>query len=384
MKITRHGYIVVNGQNHVEEKEALEHAVNVSADSGAIVTVDFSTLAWEVDATDFATAAPPSPPPARSIYSVFAPNIPPATIHVTPDGDDNGTGSVTAPLATITKAASRATPGDVILVHDGAYRQTITTNVSGTADEPIWFVSETPHGARFDATARNNWWVHQGDHVRIVGFDATHSKYIGIWSRGNHVHLIGNHIHDLVPPDCNGGNGGAGLDHGDYASVGNRTIANIVSGLIPPPPFCNLIHGIYQGTPDSVVQHNVIFDVVARGIETWHGATAENISNNLVWGADNGILIAGDMSPASDYVVSRNVVTRCRLGIREWNNIGQNNVYDGNWSAGNAERDYLMLGGGSPTHSVQGSISVDARGVPVGMPDGVGPDPVVLAMLRAP
>src|SRR5690606_26573251 len=44
-------------------------------------------------------------------------------IHVAKDGDDAAAGSASAPLLTINRAAALALPGDVVVVHEGTYRE---------------------------------------------------------------------------------------------------------------------------------------------------------------------------------------------------------------------------------------------------------------------
>ena len=57
--------------------------------------------------------------------------------HVTVDGDDTSTGETDAPLRTIGEAASRAEPGDEVVVHEGAYRERVDPPRGGTAEDPI-------------------------------------------------------------------------------------------------------------------------------------------------------------------------------------------------------------------------------------------------------
>jgi len=58
-----------------------------------------------------------------------------AELHVSPKGNDAADGSAAAPLKTISAAADRAQPGDVITVHAGVYRERIDPPRGGTADE---------------------------------------------------------------------------------------------------------------------------------------------------------------------------------------------------------------------------------------------------------
>jgi hypothetical protein len=54
--------------------------------------------------------------------------------HVAKGGNDNNDGSAEAPLLTIQMAANLAMPGDVIIVHQGVYRERVTPLRGGTSD----------------------------------------------------------------------------------------------------------------------------------------------------------------------------------------------------------------------------------------------------------
>jgi len=55
--------------------------------------------------------------------------------HVSVRGDDSGDGSASKPLRTISAAAEKAQPGDVITVHEGVYRERINPPRGGTSEE---------------------------------------------------------------------------------------------------------------------------------------------------------------------------------------------------------------------------------------------------------
>ncbi|MBN2291089.1 MAG: right-handed parallel beta-helix repeat-containing protein [Pirellulales bacterium] len=54
--------------------------------------------------------------------------------HVSVKGSDDGNGSATSPLKTISAAAKVAMPGDVITVHEGTYRERVNPPRGGTSD----------------------------------------------------------------------------------------------------------------------------------------------------------------------------------------------------------------------------------------------------------
>ncbi len=54
--------------------------------------------------------------------------------HVSVSGDDNNEGSVRQPLRTIQAASDLAMPGDVVIVHEGVYRERINPPRGGLSD----------------------------------------------------------------------------------------------------------------------------------------------------------------------------------------------------------------------------------------------------------
>lgn len=59
----------------------------------------------------------------------------PSVFHVSPSGDDAGSGAAGHPLRTIGRAAELAQPGDIITVHEGVYREYVNPPRGGLSDE---------------------------------------------------------------------------------------------------------------------------------------------------------------------------------------------------------------------------------------------------------
>lgn len=67
-------------------------------------------------------------------------------IFVSPKGDDRNIGSSSKPVATISRAVEKASPGDVIRVLPGLFREEISIRKSGTAEKPITIVGTRKNG----------------------------------------------------------------------------------------------------------------------------------------------------------------------------------------------------------------------------------------------
>ena len=104
-----------------------------------------------------------------------------ATIYVSPTGNDRSPGTHAAPLRSIEHAAKAARPGTEVVFEDGTYAGSVTTDVNGTADAPISFVSAHRGGARIIGDgSQDAAWQNNGGYVDIVGFDITGSNIDGL------------------------------------------------------------------------------------------------------------------------------------------------------------------------------------------------------------
>lgn len=84
------------------------------------------------------------------------------TFYVSTSGNDTASGSSSAPLRSISKAAALAGPGDVIIIRPGTYRESITINTNGTATAPITFKAEQPGTVVIDGADPVTGWTQVG------------------------------------------------------------------------------------------------------------------------------------------------------------------------------------------------------------------------------
>lgn len=69
------------------------------------------------------------------MFSIFSFAVSAREYHVAKTGNDSNKGTKESPLLTIQAAANIAQPGDVIIVHEGIYRERINPPVGGTSDD---------------------------------------------------------------------------------------------------------------------------------------------------------------------------------------------------------------------------------------------------------
>jgi hypothetical protein len=298
------------------------------------------------------------------------------TYYISPDGNNSNDGSSSYPFLTIQRAANIANPGDVIIVRDGIYSNTIPNygvetaivrlTRSGEAGNPIVFKSEHKWGAVLDGldfATEHGWMLNGASHIRIEDFEI---RDISIWGCivftgsdnleiiGNHIHHIGNicttttnglsaivlngvsnimisenEIHDigrLSPADgCSSGMYYQYNDHGIYVdNVFNLDIIN------------NIIYNVHHGWPvhfysgvglssgNIAVLHNTLAfgGYWARGLIVLYQTISNlEIINNIFYHNDDGDM---EIDPATNPAVAINVGYAYTDVL-----IGNNIVYQG-------------------------------------------------------
>ena len=91
------------------------------------------------------------------------------TIHVSKKGIDTNNGSESSPLLTITAASKMAMPGDVILVHQGTYREWVKPERGGTSENKRIIYHAAPGEKVFlKGSERITSWVHIDNGVWVT------------------------------------------------------------------------------------------------------------------------------------------------------------------------------------------------------------------------
>lgn len=83
--------------------------------------------------------------------------------HVSQDGSDTQSGTVTVPFRTIQRAADMAMPGDIVIVHEGIYREEVNPPRGGTADtKRIVFQAAEGEDVEIRGSEVVKGWEHEG------------------------------------------------------------------------------------------------------------------------------------------------------------------------------------------------------------------------------
>jgi len=273
-----------------------------------------------------------------------------ANYYVAPGGSDANSCTAAAPCYTLQRVSQRMSPGDNAHVAAGNYTWSYSGNKvtkSGTATALLTYISDTKWGAKIygsDCSPITN----DGAYVQIINFDVTGSCNQGITTNGNYSKIIGNRVHDMPGTALTGAIVGACCD---YTITGIQIIGNVVDN-IGPWGQVNQTHGIYVAGPYAVVENNIVTRAASACIQSYHGATHQIISNNVVANCGKyGIQISADPTvTTNDYTTVDNniIVNSGQYGIHEGYSLGSHNVYNNNIVYNNPDGN---IAGGSGVQS---------------------------------
>ena len=205
------------------------------------------------------------------------------TYYVAKNGKDSNNGSLSAPFLTISKALSKVSAGDKILIREGRYKEYLNFTKDGTKSKPITLTAYPGEHPIIDGSGKKtrdiDVWGNEGillrvssDYAVIKGLELQNAASFLCYVRGNHVtyedmhvhnsYLAGvyfykcsygiaknNVIHDIYDYDVNSGTGGGGNADGIGASSGNRDIR------------------VYFGY--HLIENNIIYNTSDDIIDVW-------------------------------------------------------------------------------------------------------------------
>jgi hypothetical protein len=232
-------------------------------------------------------------------------------LYVSPAGSDSNLGTSQSPFRTIARAAKAATPGTTVFVQPGTYVGDVYVTAPGVTYRSVvkWGAMLVPP---ITSSTLIGFWNDHAANVTIDGFlidggGANAGQWdLGIYCVGTNCTIQNNKVVNIAtaPPAATMSNGAAGIEiDGYYGDSGGLIRNNVVGNVGRYNASYNLRHCIYLSAYGTTVQNNIIYGChEGYGIETWHGASHLNISNNLIFASVRGIQIgSGDITSSRMY-----------------------------------------------------------------------------------
>jgi len=288
------------------------------------------------------------------------------TYYVSTAGKDTNPGTALQPWRTVQHAANLATPGSVVYIRGGVYRERVDIHVSGNERAGYsTFQSYPGETATLDGstlvvpgTDNGMFFIKDCQYIVIDGFQIQNYRTsdsgpfpIGIMVTGacNHIQILNNVIHHIETNAEASGGGANGISaYGTSASgpinnlvISGNTLYSLKTGssecLVVNGNFRitkNLVHdtdniGIvaigYERTApgpdidrarDGIISQNTVYNITSKSNQNYHDLSADGIyvdggtrivvERNIVRSADIGIEVACEtLGRLSDYVTVR-------------------------------------------------------------------------------
>lgn len=287
--------------------------------------------------------------------TILAGSMQAASYYVATSGSDANNGSITAPFRTITYAAAKTVPGDVVNVRAGVYNERVKMANAGTEAARIVVRSYPGEKVTIDGTgiAVDKAVVSiTAPYNDFQGFEVRNGPYIGVMAYATHnVRILDNDIHHHVRNGIYVGASTVGISH-DMVISGNSVHNNVLEnsvhttdggwaaavGVAKTERSTVTRNKIYNNDGEGIIAlrgnyftitDNEIFDnfSVELYIDNARYVTAER---NFIYSTGNtryyrngyaaaGIMVANetnaDMNPSSDNTIINNIVVGSRWGF---------------------------------------------------------------------
>jgi parallel beta-helix repeat protein len=274
--------------------------------------------------------------------------LPKAVRYVSTAGSDTSDGSATQPWASLRHAAEAANAGTVVHVSPGIYREDgLTLNNSGTFSGHIQFISDQKWGAQIRTTSSYTVVRLNGSYLDIIGFDVAGDTRtcLGIADWGSNNRIISNNVHD-IPANSKicGGDGGAGIVHGNYSASNDDTIGNVTHDIGSWPILDARVHGIYHSNTGGHIWNNLVYHCAGFGIHLNHSPSAVTVANNTVFNNRyGGIYINGGGIHGYMLITNNISVNNGGYGVTEnYGSAGPGNRYLNNLAYHNRSGDIAL------------------------------------------
>ena len=319
-------------------------------------------------------------------------------LFVSPTGNDNASGTINSPLATLTRAGVLAKPGATVYVRGGTYHrvnQVVTAH--GTAGAPITFTAYPGETPVLDG---DGLWLPQNlsilmisgsSYVTVHGLEVARSQARGVDVYGSdHVIISGCKIHDIYTRALGGESDNLTFDSNEvYNAVMNNQWGQSSSGwsaaigfwLKPDGSYLHNVTITNNRVHDSwgecvvtlfvnggLVTKNEIHDCWSTNLYLDHGsnivvdrnyiyATTDDYNKPSTQTRATGIGLANEDYPGiatsalDGLTITNNLVGNVGLGINFWGNTG-------NWSSSNTYRN-VRVENNVVTGTARAGISFD-------------------------
>jgi pectate disaccharide-lyase len=305
----------------------------------------FSLVITIMNCTGIKNSSSSSSIPFKNIY------------YVSPDGNDNNTGSINSSFLTVTKAISLIFPGDLIFVRGGNYKSTkITLNKTGKSGAEYYIFAYPGERPVFDFTGTTSYGIYiTGNYWHIKGLEIMNAGNAGIRITGNY-----NIIENCVTHNNNDAGLYIGINKGtdvntdgslaayneiincdsylNYDSAGSTGPGGNADGFA-----CKLNAGkgnVFRGcrswenSDDGWDLYLTNFAVTMENCWTWHnGDPASYGYNGSSWGGNgNGFKVGvGSSSKTNEYVShASHILKNCIAFDMNYGNTTNVNAFDRN------------------------------------------------------
>jgi hypothetical protein len=289
--------------------------------------------------------------------------VPPATLYVATNGNDDNTGRTTHdPLRTIQRAANIAQPGDTIYIRAGTYPIQVQFTRSGTTNQPITWTSYPGETAILDgsnqtpATSQHRVWVSNARHNVFANLEIRNSPREGIIVQDahdnlfTHLHIHGNHYSGILNMRS---------DRNTYQYI---TTHNNYDRYNPDGRIGDDADGISISTGDSNTLYRIIaYNNSDDGIDAWR-STNTTIDSSIAFnngrgshGDGNGIK-AGGNNEHNNTLVRNNIAFNNKANGFDYNS-GRNITFVNNTAYNNGRYDYAF----GDTTTLRNNLSINGR-----------------------
>lgn len=290
-------------------------------------------------------------------------DLPAATLYVATNGNDSNSGrTASAPLRTVTQAATLVKPGDVVYIRGGTYPINIHFKTSGTASQPIVWASYPGETAVFDGSgltrgsSQDRVWVDGVSYNHFVNFEVRNGPQQGIFVRDANDNVF----HGIVTH----GNNGSGIQN--YS--GNR---NLYEYIVTYDNFDTVnsngkvgedADGLGISSGDSnVISHVISYYNSDDGIDAWRSTNTlieYSVSYDNGRGANgngNGFKLGGNGE--ANYTVARFNIAFANKATGFSQNTGRYITLYNNTAFGNGGSSFDV----GSTVTLRNNLSINGR-----------------------